>query len=174
MSQARVLIVGGYGVFGGRLVALLEDEPRLTLIVAGRSLQRAEELVRRVGPPRSSSRPCSIATETSRRSSPRSRRRSSSTRAVRFKVRSGALPAHRGMHRARASYLDLADGAEFVAGVGALDAQARAAGVFCLAGASTFPMLTAAVVRRLAQGMPRVARYGPASRRRRSPVSARM
>ena len=37
----RVLIVGGYGVFGGRIVALLEDEPRLTLIVAGRSLAKA-------------------------------------------------------------------------------------------------------------------------------------
>jgi len=39
--RCRVLIVGGYGTFGGRLVQLLENEPRLTLIVAGRSLSRA-------------------------------------------------------------------------------------------------------------------------------------
>ena len=38
----RLLIVGGYGVFGGRLARLLSDEPRLTLIVAGRSLAKAQ------------------------------------------------------------------------------------------------------------------------------------
>ena len=32
----RVLIIGGYGTFGGRIVAVLEDDPRLTLIIAGR------------------------------------------------------------------------------------------------------------------------------------------
>src|SRR5688500_7057761 len=46
MSELRVLVVGGYGVFGGRVVAVCEDEPRWTLIVAGRSLRRAEEFVR--------------------------------------------------------------------------------------------------------------------------------
>ena len=45
MSELRVLVVGGYGTFGGRVVALLEDEPRLTLIVAGRSLSRARAFV---------------------------------------------------------------------------------------------------------------------------------
>src|SRR6185295_14947439 len=39
----KILIVGGYGIFGGRLVELLEDEPRLTLLVSGRSLERARE-----------------------------------------------------------------------------------------------------------------------------------
>ena len=38
----RILIVGGYGVFGGRLAQLLADEPRLCLIIAGRSLAKAE------------------------------------------------------------------------------------------------------------------------------------
>jgi short subunit dehydrogenase-like uncharacterized protein len=36
-----VLIVGGYGVFGGRIVELLENEARLTIIVAGRSAEKA-------------------------------------------------------------------------------------------------------------------------------------
>ena len=36
-----VLIVGGYGTFGGRLVHLLQNEPRLRIIVGGRSLARA-------------------------------------------------------------------------------------------------------------------------------------
>ena len=38
----RMLIVGGYGTFGGRTVELLEHDPRLTLIVAGRSFEKAQ------------------------------------------------------------------------------------------------------------------------------------
>lgn len=38
----NVLIIGGYGTFGGRLTDLLADEPRLRLIVAGRSLEAAK------------------------------------------------------------------------------------------------------------------------------------
>ena len=53
-------------------------------------------------------------------------------------------------------YLDLADGSDFVKGIAQFDAAARARGVFVLAGVSSFPVLTAAVVRRLARGMTRV------------------
>ena len=40
MSELRVLIVGGYGTFGGRLARLRADE-RMTLVIAGRSQQQA-------------------------------------------------------------------------------------------------------------------------------------
>ena len=43
MQKLRILIVGGYGTFGGRLVELLEHDPSLILLVAGRSLQAARE-----------------------------------------------------------------------------------------------------------------------------------
>lgn len=56
------------------------------------------------------------------------------------------------------SYLDLADARAFVTGIGALDAQARAAGVTVVAGASTAPALTGAVARHLAVGLDRVDR----------------
>src|SRR5882672_7095092 len=42
MTALTVLILGGYGTFGGRLAQLLAGEERLTLIVAGRSLQKAQ------------------------------------------------------------------------------------------------------------------------------------
>ena len=45
----KVLIVGGYGVFGSRVVALLEDEPRLSLFVGGRSVARANHFIRSRG-----------------------------------------------------------------------------------------------------------------------------
>jgi hypothetical protein len=43
-------------------------------------------------------------------------------------------------------YVDLADGAEFVAGINSLNAAARAAGVTVVSGASTVPALTSAVL----------------------------
>jgi len=38
----KILIVGGYGTFGGRLARLLAHDPRAHLIIAGRSLAKAE------------------------------------------------------------------------------------------------------------------------------------
>jgi hypothetical protein len=40
--MTRVLILGGYGNFGGRLARLLADDARLTLLIAGRSHERAK------------------------------------------------------------------------------------------------------------------------------------
>ena len=53
-------------------------------------------------------------------------------------------------------YLDLSDGAEFVQGVSRLDADAKRYGTFALAGASTFPALSFAVVQQLTDGWDRV------------------
>src|SRR5881628_23475 len=47
---------------------------------------------------------------------------------------------------ARIPYLDLADGRDFVCGIGALDQAARAAGVAIVAGASSVCALSGAVV----------------------------
>ncbi len=47
---------------------------------------------------------------------------------------------------ARVHYLDLADARAFVAGIAALDAEARAAGVLVVSGASTVPAVSTAVV----------------------------
>src|ERR1700681_1588655 len=40
-DRLKVLILGGYGTFGGRLAQLLADEDRLTLVIAGRSHEKA-------------------------------------------------------------------------------------------------------------------------------------
>ena len=154
MSGLRVLVVGGYGTFGGRVVALLEDEPRLTLIVAGRSLRRAEDFIRPRG-----ARARLEAAAFDRGANAAAQLAALAPALV--VDASGPFQAYgygliEACIEARVHYLDLADGSDFVAGVGALDARARAAGVFCLAGASSFPTLTAAVVRRLAQDLDRV------------------
>jgi len=39
----RILVLGGYGVFGGRLAELLSDTEGIELIICGRSLSRASD-----------------------------------------------------------------------------------------------------------------------------------
>jgi hypothetical protein len=151
----RVLIVGGYGIFGGRLVELLQSDARLTLLVAGRSLASAREF-------------CERRSTTAARLEPVCFDRSASDARALAALQptlvvdaSGPFQAYRddryrlienciacGVH-----YLDLADGSDFVAGVAAFDDAARHAGVYVLSGVSSFPVLTAAVVRRLSAGM---------------------
>src|SRR3546814_19566389 len=49
----KILILGGYGVFGGRLAELLADLPDLELLICGRDLTRAEAFCARFrGKPR--------------------------------------------------------------------------------------------------------------------------
>jgi len=154
MSELRVLVVGGYGTFGGRIVALLEDEPRLTLIVAGRSLQRAKHFVRTRRPrarlqAAAFDRAADVAAQLAALAPSVVVDASGPFQAYGYGLIDACIAA-------RVHYLDLADGSDFVAGVGVLDERARAAGVFCLAGASSFPTLTAAVVRHLAQDLEQV------------------
>ena len=154
----RVLIIGGYGTFGGRIVALLEDDPRLTLIIAGRDPGRASEFcnarvaAKATVQPAGFDRAGDLATRLDQlkpavvidASGPFQDYGSDPYRVVEACLALGI------------SYLDLADGAGFVAGISQFDAEARAKGVFVLAGVSSFPVLTAAVVRHLSGGMMRV------------------
>ena len=42
----KILILGGYGAFGGRLAELLSDVSEIELVICGRSLPRATEFCR--------------------------------------------------------------------------------------------------------------------------------
>ncbi len=154
----RVLIVGGYGIFGGRLVELLKTDARLTLLVAGRSLSRAREFCER----HSTSAAHLVPAQFDRGASDVAGLAALQPTLV-VDV-SGPFQAY-GEDRyrliehciaGRIHYLDLADGSDFVEGVAAFDDAARAAGVYVLSGVSSFPVLTAAVVRRLSADMSHV------------------
>lgn len=157
-DRLRLLIVGGYGNFGGRIVELLEDETQLTLIVAGRSAQRAQDF-------------CAVR-KSAAELVPATFDRDGDLAAQLMHLRpavivdaSGPFQAY-GAGRYRlieaaiaqgAHYLDLADSADFVMGVAAFDAAAKAADVCVLSGVSSFPALSAAALRCLACGMTRIA-----------------
>lgn len=152
----RVLILGGYGTFGGRLAALLADEARLTLIVAGRSLTQAQAFCAEL-----KSRAALVPAAFDREGDADAQLAALAPDIV--VDASGPFQGYSDpyalVHAAIArgiDYLDLADGSDFVKGIGQFNGAARERGVFVLSGVSSFPVLTAAVTRRLAHGMARV------------------
>jgi len=157
-GSLALLIIGGYGIFGGRIVELLDNEPRLVLQVAGRSHAKAKVF-------------CNMRTQARARLVPTAFDRSGDLTSQLATLKpdlvvdaSGPFQAY-GAERYRVieacialkiGYLDLADGSDFVNGVKAFDAPARDAGVPVLSGVSSFPVLTAAVVRHLSSDMAQV------------------
>lgn len=156
--RVKILIIGGYGIFGGRLVELLAEEARLEIIVAGRSIGRAEAFCKeRAGAggvlvPAAFDRDGDVNRQIAAlapeivvdASGPFQDYGDAPYKVVEACIASGA------------HYIDLADGSGFVDGIAAFDEAARKAGVFILSGVSSFPVLTALVVRELGRGMDRV------------------
>jgi hypothetical protein len=157
MSAAlKILIVGGYGGFGGRLVRLLEDEPRLCLLVAGRNLEKARTYC-------DARRPSAKAQLVPVRFD-----RDGDAGAQLSNLKPDVVVDASGPFQSygerpyrlveacigqKIHYLDLADGSDFVAGISAFDTNAREAGICVLTALSTFPVLTTAAVRELSRGL---------------------
>ncbi len=150
ISRVKVLIIGGYGMFGSRLVQLLKDEPRLTLIIAGRSRARAKTL-------------CIVQSQAEM--VPAEFDRGGDVEAQIGSLEpdividaSGPFQAYgddpykvvRGALAVGADYLDLADATDFVLGIADLNDAVKASGRFVLSGVSTCPVLTCAAARALA------------------------
>lgn len=156
MPNCRVVVIGGYGLFGRRLVERLARHPELHVLVAGRSQARAGELVQQLDDAKASLGAVALD---GRAPGLASRLRtlapqvlidaSGPFQGAGYTVPLACIAA--GVH-----YVDLADSREYVAGIGGLDAAARQAGVCVTSGASTVPALSGAVVDHLARGLARI------------------
>ncbi len=157
MPCYRVLVIGGYGFFGRRLVQRLSRIPGLHVVVAGRSQARGQSLVDELRPHAKAGLSCAAL----------------DVDAPHFATALGALAPQAVVHTsgpfqsqdyrvaeaciaADAHYIDLADGREFVAGIGRLDRAARARGLAVISGASSVPALSSAAADQLAHGFTRV------------------
>lgn len=148
--MSRILVIGGYGGFGGRLSRRLAESGH-PVLVAGRELAKAERFC--AGRP--NLQPARLDRGADVTAALAALRPALVVDAAGpFQGSGYAVPE--ACIAARIPYLDLADARDFVCGIGRLDGAARAAGVAVIAGASTLPALSAAVALRLAEGLDRV------------------
>jgi len=137
----RVAILGGYGNFGGYVARALAGDPAVSLVICGRNAAKAQAFAAQLD----AANPAQGAV-------------------VDIADAEGALTAiapdlvihtvgpfqtqdyrvARAAIAAGAHYCDLADARKFVAGIDALDGQAKESGVAIISGASSVPCLTAA------------------------------
>lgn len=149
----KILILGGYGVFGGRLAELLSDIGELEMFICGRNADAASNFCD-VFQGVATVRPVQLdRTELDRHIE---------TLKPDIVVDASGPFQDYGENRysvieaciqARVNYMDFADAADFVFGVSKFDQAACDAGVFVLSGVSSFPVLTAAVLRELSKFM---------------------
>ena len=168
-KACRVLVLGGYGHFGGRICRALAADPNIRLIIAGRNIEAArafaEQLATITGQawaatlaaasPTSTSDPARPAPEAAALDHTAGDLHEHLTRLqAEVVIHTGGPYQGQDYHvaqaclRAGAHYVDLADGREFVAGISGLNEQALKRGVLIVSGASTLPALSSAVVDR--------------------------
>ncbi|MBI1214392.1 MAG: potassium transporter [Alphaproteobacteria bacterium] len=141
----RILILGGYGNFGAHIARKLSVEEGLEIIVAGRSLEKGQALVKELhgnaSPPRAVK--LDIA-----QNLPHVLENMKPDIVIHTcgPFQGQGYDVARDCIEGGCHYIDLADGREFVSGISALDAAAKEKGVAVISGASSVPCLTAAVL----------------------------
>jgi saccharopine dehydrogenase-like NADP-dependent oxidoreductase len=154
----RIVVLGGYGNFGGRICRALATEKEIWLGVAGRDAARAAGFVRELGTPAAACEPISIDHDAQDFSAALAARRPDLVIHTSGPFQGQSYHVAQAAIEAGAHYIDLADGRAFVAGIGALDNAARSRGVLVTSGASTLPAVSSAVIDRLAGGFERIER----------------
>lgn len=144
MRPHTVLVLGGYGFFGARIAAGLCGVPGLRVLIGGRDAARALEQARALGVPADQALRIDATAPDLAGALAAACVDTLIHTAGPFQGQDYAVP--RAAIAAGCHYLDLADARAYVAGIGALDAEAREAGVCVIAGASSVPALSSAVI----------------------------
>lgn len=168
-ERLSLLIIGGYGTFGGRLARLLGDEPRLRLLIAGRSLEKADDFIADLRTPDRLERLGSSNLGARLQAVTFDRDGDLAEQLTRLQPdlvidASGPFQSFgqdpykvvRACIGLSIDYADLADSTGFVASVGELDAGAREQGVFALSGLSSLPALSFAALDAMAPYFARI------------------
>ena len=141
-----VLVLGAYGFFGHRISAALASTASLGVLVGGRDLGRATAAARTMGLPVEHA--VALDAHDSKLADVLRRLHVDVLIHTAGPFQGQDYSVARAAVEAGCHYIDLADGRQFVAGVGALSALASAAGVTVISGASSVPALSAAVIDR--------------------------
>lgn len=136
----RVLIIGGYGNFGSFISRSLAKEGNIYLVIAGRSLSKAQSLAKEIG---------AEAAIIDIHENLETRLREIKPDIVIHTsgpFQSQSYDVAEACIKCGAHYIDLADGREFVSGIDILDQKAKQAGKLVVSGASSVPCLTSALI----------------------------
>ena len=146
----KILIIGGYGVFGGRLAELLSERDGLTLLIAGRSFVKAKSF-------------CDLHLK-QKNALPTMFDRNQNIAHTLAKLNVDLVIDASGPFQSygddpycvvkacvvqKVNYMDFSDASDFVKGIAQFNDAAKSANIFVISGVSSFPILTAAVVRKL-------------------------
>jgi hypothetical protein len=136
----RVLVIGGYGNFGSFISRRLAKEPNISVIVAGRSAEKAQALA------------TSLHAEWVELDTEHGLDASLSALKPHIVIHTSgpfqgqSYSVAEACIRSGSHYIDLADGRDFVTGITHLHAAAQAANVSVVSGASSVPALTSAII----------------------------
>lgn len=156
MTAQGILIIGGTGVFGKRLVRHLSGQSGLVLYVSSRSAAKAAEFIKTLTHPQAEVKPVKLDSQLNlheqlEQIQPRIVVDCSGPfQGAGYDTAQAAVAA--GAH-----FIDLADARDYLAGFAdALDATAQQNKVSALTGASSTPTLSTCVARHLTEGWQRV------------------
>ncbi len=147
MDNKKVLVLGGYGNFGKRIVEDLSTIKNIEILIAGRDINKAQKLV-------SELKPGANAQLTTLLINISSKDFSDSLNTISpFLVIHTSGPFQKQDHRvplaclnANAHYIDLADDTHFVCNIESLNLEAKEKDLLIVSGASSVPGLSSAVL----------------------------
>lgn len=151
-----ILIIGGTGVFGKRLVRHLSKQPDLVVHVSSRSAAKATAFTKTLNHSQAELRPVKLDSQVNlQKQLDQIRPRIVVDCSGPFQ--GAGYETARAVLKAGAHFIDLADARDYLAGFAdALDGTARHNGVCALSGASSTPTLSTCVARQLTEGWRRV------------------
>ena len=141
---SRILIIGGYGNFGSYISKTLAKENNITVIIAGRSIEKAQSFIKTI---EAANAPEAIALDITQNLA-------EALQTIKPDIvihtsgpfQGQSYDAAQSCINAGVHYIDLADARNFVAGIAALDDTAKDNDVLAVSGASSVPCLTSALV----------------------------
>lgn len=151
--RGRIVVIGGYGNFGRRICRALAMRAPAEIVVAGRKLANAERFAQEL---RNGGTAAAITAAEMDLAHPNFVRQLGAVAPI-VVVHAAGPFQHQDYAVAeaclacRSHYIDLADGREFVTGIGGLDRDARRRDVLLVAGASTLPAISSTVVDELSR-----------------------
>ena len=140
----RVVLIGATGVFGSRIAWRLAGDPRFALILAGRQRPALEALREELGDASTEVATLDVAGPDLPEALVRLAPQLVIHAAGPFQGQDDRVA--QACLACGSDYIDLADGRDFVSGIGCLDQRAREAGRLLVSGASSVPALSSAVV----------------------------